>query len=129
MTTQQSRFGHSMFWPTLLVLGLFAEVAIWLIASFWATRYGVDGWSLRGVIFAISVCCLYLGSQVLAAAFGIETVAGLSLTLLSAMLAWAGAIAALLGLVFLVCLTAYSVVAIPGRILYFTVARHRSGKA
>jgi hypothetical protein len=127
MTARQSRFDHPMFWPTLLTLGLFAEVAIWFIARFWATRYGVDAWSLRGVTFAIAACCLYVGSQVLAAAFGIETVAGLSLTLLSAMLAWAGAIAALLGLVFLACLTVYSVLAIPGRFLYFTARRARSG--
>lgn len=129
MVDSKARYDHPLFWPTLLVLGLFAEVAIWLIARYWATRYGVDAWSLRGVTFGIAVCSVYVGSQILAAAFRIDTVAGLSLTLLATMLAWAGAIAVLLGFAFLIALALYSALAIPGRAAFFTLRRLRKKAA
>ena len=112
------RFDHPMLWPALLVLGLATEMAIALIASFWATRYGVDGWTLGLVVFGLAACCIYLSSQLLTLWFAVGTVPGLSLSLLAAMLAWAGAIAALVGFVFLICLALYSLFGIPGRLVY-----------
>ena len=112
-----------MLWPTLLLLGLAIETAIALVAGFWATRYGVDARSLGFVVIGLAVCSVYLGSQLLTLWFGVGTVPGLSLSLLSAMLAWAGAIAALVGFVFLICLAIYSVLGIPGRVIYTAVRR------
>jgi len=114
-----------MLWPALLVLGLATEIAVSLIARYWATRYGVDSWSLGLVVFALATCCIYLGSQLLSLWFGTGTVPGLSLSLLAAMLAWAGAIAAIVGFVFLICLAIYSVIGIPGRLAYAAVLRPR----
>ncbi len=123
MTAPAPRFDHPLLWPTLLVLGLATELAIGVIATYWATRYGVDAWTLGPVVFALMGCCIYLGSQLLTLFFQIETVPGLSLSLLATMLAWAGAIAALVGFAFLICLAFYAVCGIPARIAYAAVRR------
>lgn len=112
-----------MLWPALLVLGLATELVIGIVASYWATRYGVDAWTLGPVLFLLAGCSIYLGSQLLNLWFHVGTVPGLSLSLLATMLAWAGAVVALIGFAFLICLTVYSVVGIPGRMAYAVVRR------
>lgn len=124
MLAAAPRFDHPMLWPALLAIGLATEVAIALVASFWATRYGVDARTLGPVVFLLGGCCIYLGSQLLGLWFHLDLVPGLSLTLLAAMLAWVGAFAALVGFTFLICLAIYSLVGIPGRLAVAAIRRN-----
>jgi hypothetical protein len=120
MLQRRPQFRSPLLWPFLLLFGLAAEVVISLVASWWATRYGVDSLTLGPVLFGVGICCVYLGSQLLGALFAIDTVAGMSLSLLAAMLAWVGVIGAICFLAFLVVLGLYAVIGIPARLLFFT---------
>lgn len=103
----------------LFVAGILLEVLIYSLATFWSARFSASPWSLGPVMFLASLSFVYCSSQVLAALYHIDTTAGMSLTLLSGMVAWLGAIALILFFTLLIFMAIYALVGVPARIAYF----------
>ena len=121
MLVRKPRYNDPGLFAVLLALGLAIELAVFVVGRFWAARYSAEPLSLGPVVFVLSLSCVYLGAQILNGLYAIELVAGMSLTLLAAMVAWVGLGLALIVLVFLMGITVYAVFAIPVRLLYFTL--------
>jgi hypothetical protein len=110
----------------LFVCGILLEALVYSLATFWAARYSASPLSLGPVMFLASLCFVYGASQVLNALFHIPFVAGMSLTLLSGMISWLGAIALLLFLVLAISMAIYALIGVPVRIVYFAYKSHKT---
>jgi hypothetical protein len=125
MLVHKPTFTGPRFWVCLAILGLLTEAAVLIVAGFWATRHGADSVTMGPVLFALSLACLYVSSQILTAMFAIDTTAGMSLSLLAAMVAWLAALGLLLFVGFLMLLAVYSLVGVPARLAVDVVRRFR----
>lgn len=110
----------------LFVCGILLEALVYSLATFWAARFSASPLSLGPVMFLASICFVYGASQVLNALFHIPVIAGMSLTLLSGMISWLGAIAFLLFLVLALSMAIYALIGVPVRIVYFAYRSHKN---
>jgi len=125
MELRRPKFDGTIFWTALFLVGLSTEVAVWIVAQYWADRFSADSIAMGPVVFLVALGCIYVSSQVLNLLFAIDTVAGLSLSLLAAMLAWLAALCLLLVLSFFAILAVYSLVGVPVRIVAYGVSALR----
>lgn len=77
----------------LTVIGLVIEGLVLASAQAAEKLNLIEGLAGQGLIFLLGLSLLYLGAQLLAARFAVPIVAGMSLSLLGAMLGWLGAFA------------------------------------
>jgi len=117
------------FWAVLVTIGVAVEGLGVLGVRFWVDRYSADALSVGPFLFVLCLLGIYIGAQVLHAAFNIEVVAGMSLSLLATMLGWFGLAAAAAGLLFLIVLGIYSAVRVPARLLAGAVRSGRRRRA
>ena len=123
MLVRQPKYNGVGTLAVLVIIGLAVEAAVWIVAQYWATRYGTGALTLGPVVFGVAAGGLYLGTQVLSAMYAIDLVPGLSLSLLATMLAWVVALGALLLLAFFLVLALYALVGVPARILADVIGR------
>ncbi len=116
MLVRKSRYNSPMLLVMLLTLGLAIEAAVFFVGNYWARRYSPDVPTLGPLLFVLSAAGVYLSSQLLNMAFAIPHMAGASLSLLAAMLAWVGVILVLIWLALVVALALSALAIVPARL-------------
>lgn len=117
MLVKPPGWDNRLLWAALFLSGLLLELFGVLVCEYWGRRFSTDFLSLGPVLFVAALAYIFLSGQVLAWLFRIEAVAGMSLTLVSGMLAWAAVIAALLFAFFLIILAVNSTVGVPAKLV------------
>lgn len=117
MSSTELRMEGPKFWAALLCIGVAIEALAVVGTRFWLGRYSADPLSIGPFLFVLCLCSIFIGAQVLHALFNIDTVAGMSLSLLAAMVGWFGVAGATAWLLFLIGLAIHSMVRVPTRLL------------
>jgi len=101
----------------LLVLGLLLEAAVFFVGNYWARRYSPDAPTLGPILLVLSSAGIYLSTQILHLFYAIPPVAGASLSLLAAMLAWVGLALLVIWFALAVALALSALVIVPARLV------------
>lgn len=129
MLVKPQGWDNQLLWAAVFLSGLLLEVLAALVCEYWGQRFSTDYLSLGPVLFLTALAYTYLSGQVLAQLFRIEIVAGMSLTLLSSMVAWAALLAGLAFLFFLMMLAVYSTVGVPIKLIVLWILDKRELQA
>ena len=129
MLVKPPGWDNQLLWVAVFLSGLLLEVFAALVCQHWGQRFSTGHLSLGPVLFLAALAYTYLSGQVLAQLFRIDAVAGMSLTLLSGMLAWAALLAGIVFLLFLMMLAVYATVGVPAKLIVLWILDKKKGTA
>ncbi|MBM4354390.1 MAG: hypothetical protein FJ109_11445 [Deltaproteobacteria bacterium] len=116
MLVRQPQYrSHTLYAPPPVV-GLCLEAAVFFVGNYWARRYSPDAPTLGPLLLLLAGAGLYLSAQILHLVYSIPHVAGASLSLLAAMLAWVGLVLVAVWIALSISLALAALVVVPFRL-------------